>query len=247
MGPAKGEPSGNREVGMGEVHSRAARYAVAVLGAAALVGCDKDNAANELVGELGNGTFTYLCEVDSDAQCDVGEETSDLALTNIVLRGRFGINYSKTIQGLRPASDLRLQYDDATQLWVGTEPGWVGVIAVDAGKGDDFAHFRIVEPAGLRISRRETSGTFEGSLGGLSVSLSVQGIITLRVAPVNDQDEVLAGGLDCEWWSNSPDVADVVGDETDNVIEVEAKQAGTAIINVHLGDLTAQTTVEVGG
>ena len=76
---------------------------------------------------------------------------------------------------------------------------------------------------------------------------SVQGTITLRVAPVDDQDEVLAGGLTCEWWSNNPDVADVVGDETDNVVEVTANQAGTAIINVHLGDLTAQTTVEVGG
>ncbi|MBW2453325.1 MAG: hypothetical protein JRI68_02390 [Deltaproteobacteria bacterium] len=231
---------------MGWNRRRIVACATSLLGASSLLGC-KDNSANELVGELGNGTFTYLCEVDSDAQCDVGEDTSDLALTHIVLRGRFGIGYSKTIQGFRPASDLRIKYDDATQLWEGTEAGWVAVIAVAAGQGDDFAHFRIVEPAGLVISRRETSGSFEGSLGGLSVDLSVQGTITLRVAPVDDQDEVLAGGLTCEWWSNNPDVADVVGDETDNVVEVTAHQAGTAIINVHLGDLTAQTTVEVGG
>ncbi len=231
---------------MGWTRRRIVACATALLGASLLLGC-KDDSANELAGELGNGTFSYLCEVDSDAQCDVGEDTSDLALTNIALRGRFGIGYSNTYEGFRSASASRLDYDDAAQLWEAIEPGWVAVIALASEQGDDFAHFRIVEPESLIISRRESLGSFAGSLGGLSVDLSVQGLITLRVAPVDDQEAVLAGGLTCEWSSNHPEVADIVGDSTDNVVEVEAKQAGTAILNVHLGDLTAQTTVEVGG
>lgn len=221
--------------------------AAGLLAISALLGCE-DDPANQLAGELGEGTFTYLCLEDSDAQCDLGEETSDLALANIALAGRFGINYSdESIDYLQPATMDRLDYDDTDEVWVAAQTGWVGVIAIDNTMADDFAHFRVVEPTGLRISQREASGQFTGSFGGVSITVSAQSPITLRVAPVDDQDAVLAGALSCSWTSSDPATARVAGDATDNVILVEPLQNGSATLSVQLGELTAQTTIEVGG
>lgn len=229
-------------------HPRKAMIGAAgLLAISALLGCDDDE-ENQLAGELGEGTFTYLCQLDSDAQCDRGEETSDLALANIALQGRFGIAYSESVEYLQPASTDRLDYDDAAELWVAGQTGWVGVMAINnLGRVDDFAHFYVVEPVGLRISQRQASGEFTGSFGGVSISVSAQSPITLRVAPTDDQDAVLAGALDCSWTSSDPATARIAGDATDNVILVEPLQNGTATLSVSLGELTAQTTIEVGG
>jgi hypothetical protein len=216
--------------------------ALALVGSS-LIGCDED-AENTLGGELGNGVFIYLCLRPSDAQCDRDEQHADLALTSIATGGKFGIDYDNG-DTLLPATLDRLDYDADEELWVAKKPGWVAIIGQKYGDGDDFAHLRIVDPAGLALSRREVSGEFSGSFGGVTVDVSVQSPIYLRVAPVDSDAAVLAGALDCSWSSSDTAVAEVSGDTTDNVVEVVGKTAGTATVTAELGDLSISTTVDV--
>lgn len=243
----------------GALASRGAGLTGVLLSMGALLGCD---AATREEGELGDGDFRYLCVGTSDAQCDIGEEGAEKAFQGIALDARIGVQYVPdfpgalrdfTVFGHDRVDNLR---DDALGVTVITPrvPGFTALFALYApiagGSSpgiEDILHVVVREPKGLQISQREPSGSFNGSFGGLSVSVGLSAPLTLRVAPIDADGNILAGALDCEWVSADPDIAEIVSDPTDNVIDVQPKRSGAATFTVTLGAQTASVDVAVGG
>jgi hypothetical protein len=219
---------------------------------AGLWGCDSSKEENIRQGELGNGTFEYLCASPSDAQCDEGEVISEAAFSAIVVGGGFGLNYldengNDANAHIQAAAESRVSYDEVLGRWVAEQAGDIAFIAIVGGVGDDLVHATVVEPAGVLISQRDASGHFTGSFGGVTIDVTIQSDIILRVAPADAQQAPLAGALGCEWTSDNPAVASITSDPTDNVITVHPAAAGTATLSVQIGMLSGQTTLTVGG
>jgi hypothetical protein len=204
-------------------------------------------------GELGNGTFEYLCKATTDAQCDEGETVSQAAFDAIARAGVFGLSFldeygNATSDEIEAAGDGRITYDDQTQRWTAEKAGLVALIAFEQNGGvEDFVHATVVEPSGVVISEKDLSGHFTGSFGGATIDVSIQSDFILRVAPADALQNVLAGGLPCQWTSDNPAVAAISSDATDNVITVHPVAAGSATLHVQLGSVSGQTTLTVGG
>ena len=218
---------------------------------AGLCGCEPP-AENLQQGELGNGTFEYLCEAPSDAQCDEGEQHSAAAFASLVRGGVFGMGFldkngNDANASMEAAGQDRVTYDAALDRWTAEKAGIVALVAFVNGSAADFIHATVVEPTGVLISQQDVSGHFTGSFGGVTIDVTLQSDFILRVAPADAQQNVLAGGLGCQWTSDNEAVARITSDSTDNVITVHPVAAGSATLQVQLGSVSGQTTITVGG
>ena len=204
-------------------------------------------------GELGNGTFEYLCKGTTDAQCDEGEQVSQAAFDAIARAGHFGLSFlddngNASSDQIEAAGDGRITYDDQTKLWTAEKTGLVALIAFDQnGDAEDFVHATVVEPSSVLISQKDISGHFTGSFGGTTIDVTVQSDFTLRAAPADEQQNVLAGALPCSWTNANPTVVQITTDATDNVVDVHPVGTGSATLHVQIGSVNGQTTITVGG
>ncbi len=220
-----------------------------------------DPAEQTQAGELGAGEFTYHCIEPSDAQCDEGEEVAPAAFKHIATGATLAVSYENEDRQLI-AADVYF-YNRSARLEV-TEreagsangnaqvrflsPGYTALLAYTVdGKVDDILHTVVVDPAGIAISRRdEGGGSFSGSFGDVSIDVTIGLGVTLRAAPTDDAGDILAGALDCEWQSSDDSVVEIVGDPTDNVVDLDLKAPGTSTITVKLGAIEASTDIVVG-
>lgn len=239
---------------------------------ALLVVCGCDNSASGQVGELGNGTFHYLCESVSDAQCDDNALKGDLdestgAFPPIAVEGRFQLSFVSN-DGLgagyiTPGSRAFVDFEGESTFF-GVAPGVVAVMATDsnAGRAHDLIHIRVADVEGVRVSQTTTTteaggliaaGT-EFNIGGAEVDVELAGGVLavseqtyLRAAPVDASDNILAGALAVQWESSDPGIVAIVSDATNNVIEIEPMASGSATLTVTMGTTTRSVDIDAAG
>lgn len=211
-------------------------------------------------GELGAGEFTYHCIEASDAQCDVNQEVAPEAFQHVATGATLAVSYENPDNGQyegdvyfynrSPRVEVEeREYGSANGVVMMkfVEPGYTAILPyTDDGKIDDFLHVHVLDQGGIAISRRDEGGdSFSGSFGNVSVEVTTGLSVTLRAAPTDDQGELLAGALPCEWQSSDEDIVAIIGDPTDNVVELDLGNAGTATLTVKLGNVEATTDIVV--
>jgi hypothetical protein len=67
----------------------------------------------------------------------------------------------------------------------------------------------------------------------------------LRALPLTADDDILGGALACTWTSSDEAIASVGAVASDNLIRVEGKAMGQAVMSVQLGERSGEVAVTV--
>lgn len=179
-------------------------------------------------GDLGTGTFSYVCLTPVDVGCSKSSE-----LPSVAVGAFFDLSYSSSSTSLVPVgvhADL-----DGIGYRV-NRPSYVAFLAAQRtdSRVEDFVHVSAETPTKLRV--------FHGTTEADAMTLQVEetAAIYLRASSASSTD--LAGMLVGEWTSSDPAVVDFEKDD-DAVVNLVAKSAGTATVTGTFGGLQTQTLV----
>lgn len=212
-------------------------------------------------GELGDGTFDYVCANSGDLKCsdtyavdefELGADMGrgDALPVAVAVGATFGIRFS----GWAGASGGVLMVDAVSSkdrrgpnVYRIEQPAEAAIIATDnEGKVVDFTVVTALEAAELSIWHEQDERK--------RIVLDVGETIALTVAPRSEGGTFLAGALPYKWRISDPEIAAIgeLGEEVEEQevrnegdIEVAAVSAGTTTLRVRSGDLQATVTLEV--
>jgi hypothetical protein len=217
-------------------------FLAAILGFAAS-GCAGD-------GELGHGSFHYLCTSEHDYSCDVlGGFRPDGA---IAVGATFDLEYLRngsdpaarqTLAGVRPASpQVAEEVLDAGQQGLRFKvPGEGAFLAFGAdGTVLDFVHMFAADVTEVRLA----SGTL--ALDGMGMTTGEARSVTAY--PLAAGQEPLLGSMSCTWTSDDETIVTVPTGTTSCAAQLTAVSSGAATIVVQMGDgVSAELAVTVEG
>jgi len=215
-----------------------------------LAGCADDCGATTqqgAIGELGNGDFLYACTGSSDPACEhsSGGMVVDYFPDCIALHGAFDLEY-------RLLDDVELDFDTLGRvLYVesihqgffhGTDDfealrvGEAAFVVREGRRALDLIHLRIVEPDGMEVLARDpATPTTE-------LELSVGATEQLRVFPRSSTCAQLGGAIPITASSSDESIAST---SQGDILRIQARAPGTAVIRVGLGPLEQALTVHV--
>ncbi len=196
-------------------------------------------------GELGQGTFTYVCTGDHDDYCGrpipvafteavaVGA-TFDLAYEPV---STSGARFLSAATGVRPASPhVAQEISTATQRGMKfLVPGEGAFLAHGAhGTVLDFIHLVAEEPAAATID------AWEGYWTNAGLWLSRGQTTTLIAAPVGQDGRRLLGTMTCTWFADDGDLVALSDVDVDGActVSLRALESGTTMVNVTMGGTT---------
>lgn len=191
-----------------------------------LVGCGDGT----VEGDLGVGSFRYLCLGAGDAACDqAGPSTEGLSL-GIAVGAELNLSFlqkdrDKPTGVIFPASPERMEI--TTRGFRALRPGGVAMLVrtVDGGGVLDFTHLTLVTPVKLVVaSPSEAKG------GTMSLGFGAER--TIEVFPVDAQGNKLAGAFDYAWTSDAPNVVEVRDPQAARRATIAVREAGTAHVQV---------------
>ena len=235
-----------------------------VMAPLALAACEESGGGGPPTqeGELGNGTFTYDCHVESDAQCDDSSVVAPVdetlkSLPSVAVGATFQVNYSSkgsTPYTTSPVPEFIVEESedpDGDGVSIGfyraVRPG-IGVLLGQSSAGpEDLVHVRLEEVADVVVTRIDAGGNFgfDGA-GVIDVNVKLEETY-FRAVPVTADKRLLSGGLPCMWTSSDAEVVAIDSEPTDNVVHVQMKKEGTATLRVDLGGISKEVTLTVGG
>jgi hypothetical protein len=214
-------------------------------------------------GELGDGTFEYVCVNRGDAKCSSAESIDDFervydfrsktALPRAVAVGAtFGVRYAGTVrsegQVMLVTVSAASRNDEVTPgVFSLSQPVEAAFIATaNDGTAVDFVVVTALEAEELSIwqSQREVT----------SLNLQVGQRALLTVAPRSATGTLLAGALRYQWVTTRPQAvalgrvtSDTLEDEIMNQgdISILGVSEGNAVVRVRSGNLEAAVRVEV--
>jgi hypothetical protein len=254
---------------MGKMTSKTLWVACFAVAAAGCGGLDGPGT----VGELGNGLFTYECELPSgDAVCNnlfpdpVNRQMVNSQLgtdgdlpEGIAVNGRFDLHYfgDVTTDGLdrltivvEPAAS---EHVDDRGGFVIREPGLYAFLARDRAERTvaDFTYLDAFEASDLKVWHNEQVITELTLDFGTEVQIAV-----VPLALIQGEEIFLAGALAYEWTSSDENVAIVdpansIGEPqtgvelNDDEVRVSAVGEGTATITIQVGGVLEELTVTV--
>lgn len=227
---------------------------VSVLGL--LAGCGSSPGSGA-AGELGQGTFEYVCVNDGDAKCsmtsnidefDVHDLGSPKALPQGVAVGSiFGLRYAGRVRD--DGDELLVQvlaasHDDelSPEIFSIAEPAEAAFLAVDSkGRSIDFVVVPAVEATELSVWSEEVELS--------DLVLSVGDTAGLTVVPRSSDGDLLAGAIPYLWTSSQGSIFSLNDGSTEvrneGDCEITAEGQGEAELRIVSGNLVVRVNVEV--
>jgi hypothetical protein len=228
--------------------------------AIASLACKKSDETGVQVGELGRGTFVYICGSGADAQCNDNADLSivdpSTNLPSVALGSTFNVNYrsngDKSTTGPTQSGDLDfLSVDTASTGYDAKRVGLVALLGIYHGRVEDLVHAHIEALDHLEFANTNPSGggSFKGevTVPGLNVDASATAAPTMlvRVVPMTKDRRLLAGALPCQWTTSDATTAAIDGASTGNIVSVKLLKSGTATLHVTLGPLAGDVTLTI--
>lgn len=182
-------------------------------------------------GDLGVGTFRYVCLDAGDAACAAaGPSTEGLSL-GVAAGSELGLSFfqndrDKPTGVVFPASVTRVAITE--RGFRALLPGQIAMLVRTAdGSGVlDFTRLTVVAPAKLAVvSPSEAKGTAPLALGFGAER-------TIEVQPIDQQGQKLAGSFVYTWTSDAPNVAVIKEASTVRRATIAVREAGTAHIQI---------------
>jgi hypothetical protein len=231
------------------------RLAVGASLALALTACQTRGPDKTQVGQLGNATFTYLCDSRSadDAYCDVTQDAT--AFPTLALGADFYVKAtaSATLLSLSSVSTARISEPvTATGPWSALAPGITSLVTPgDREPKPDYIDVSVLAPITLELSQitQGVDGKVTGTVGKLSGDVTIALTETfLRAAPLDAKGEPLGGTLKTHylWTTSDPTIVTISSDANKHIIKITAGGSkGTAKLTVTNGSLAATANLVV--
>ena len=208
-------------------------------------------------GELGNGTFSYQCDSDSDPVCDdTSGFSGDHVLPGAIAVGaRFSLRYTPGVVGDDPggsttiesaSKDIFTQTETFGSSFKGISPGLGAILARRGDAVADFIHLRVTAIDHVQVDALSGPTSITGE-GITELQLAVGDEVTLRALPVDEADEILGGALPAIWSSSDEAVGSFATLATDNEVTLRAEAEGSTKLRIELGEQAAEIAVTVGG
>ena len=224
---------------------RARGAPVLVFALSLLTACGDTN----IDGELGVGTFRYVCLDEGDAACAFPGATPTWPSQGIATGAEFGLSFlqndaAKPSGVIFPASPARVA---VTELgFRGLEPGQVAMLVrTSEGNGIlDFRHLGFVAP------RKLTVGSPTEATGSEPLQLGFGAERVVEVFPVDGENQKLSGSLVYAWTTDAPNVVALKQPSRFRKATIAVREAGTAHLQISaqgVAEVLTLTVVVAGG
>jgi hypothetical protein len=217
---------------------------------AAAPGCgwdSDDDDRPERPGELGAGTFRYICVGDADPYCETGF-VAETFPERFAVNGLFDLDFdpheyypepeeplSRVIAG-SPDSVL-----SEAMAFSFLRPGYAAFLARNTtGEVIDLRHFYGAAVARVAVV---TGGSQELS----RIELEAGQDIDVTVEPQDSLRSVLAGSLTWSYTVDDPSVAEVLTEDRDRDVTIRALASGTTTLRIVASGFEQTVEVSVGG
>jgi hypothetical protein len=197
-----------------------------------LAGCVEVAHPAKVSGELGNGSFAYLCVDGTDPMCPDGGLSVDFPDV-IALGSTFQLAFHSDV-GPKPvhsgSDHLVESYPPGT--FQAVAPGWASVVAGEEDEVYDLVHVWVAASDQLQLSA--------------DLELAVDEISAVQVTSLC-QGAVCGGALPYDWSTSDPTVVRLSYPLLDDVVSVRALAPGSAVIRVSEGQRSTAVTIAVDG
>jgi hypothetical protein len=191
-------------------------------------------------GELGVGTFTYLCRSEGDFTCGIGQSSASFPKA-FALGGRFGLSYAwkseldhinEPLPVLQPAAPEQLSF--TTDTFISLTAGFTAVLAVTGNsKVVDLIHASVRPVDDLRL----VDATMLPLLAPLTELVLPVGVVSsVQLVPLDLNDVELSGALDVTWTIDGDTVAIIGAGQGTGRVRVDTLAAGETTLTATLGD-----------
>jgi hypothetical protein len=208
---------------------------------------DDDDDRPERPGELGTGTFRYICVGDSDPYCENGF-VAETFPDRFAVGGAFDLDFDPN--EFEPWPDEPLSrviagspdsvHDEAMAFYF-VRPGYAAFLARNTtGEIVDLRHLY-----GAAVERIAVVAGDSQELSALELAAGEE--IDLRVEPQDSLRSVLAGSLTWEYVIDDPSVAEVSTTDRDRDVTIRALAAGETTLRIKAGEFEQIVSVSVAG
>jgi hypothetical protein len=220
------------------------------LGFVALSSC---GSADDVTGNLGNGSFSYVCVSTDDPACasnatgssQVGE--SPASFPALLAEGaHFKMTYDpKSSDGgnptLKPVAPEYISALSADGSLTALKAGKDAVVARSTVSGlvYDYTYVTISPISSLGVT------TLDGSPLPTSLKISTGGTTTLVASALGPRDEKLAGAVDYTWTSSDDAIVHLEEGNPTAHVDFDGMKAGTATLTVTQGTMTVTIPITV--
>lgn len=202
--------------------------------------------ADDQTGNLGNGSFSYVCVSADDPACanaTGGTGTTGASPSNFPAAVASGAHFKVTYQAndstqggdpsLKPVAPEYISALSADGSLTALKPGIDDLVARSSVNGLVFDYTEIV------ISPISSLAvTSAGAPLPTTVQLSVSGSERLVASVLGPHNEQLAGGIDYTWTSSDPTIVSLGEGNPTALNDVTGVKAGNATLTVTAGDPT---------
>lgn len=221
--------------------------ATAVAASSGCVFGDDDDDRPERPGELGTGTFRYICVGDSDPYCENGF-VAETFPERFAVGGAFDLDFDPTefeVLDGEPLPRVIAGSPDSVHseamAFSFARPGYAAFLARNTiGEVVDLKHFY-----GAAVERIAVTAGDSQELAELGLLVGDE--IDLRVEPQDSLRSVLAGSLTWEYAIDDPAVAEVLSTDNDRDVSIRAVGPGATTLHVIAGGFDQIVSVSVAG
>jgi hypothetical protein len=211
--------------------------------------CGDATTSEGVIGELGNGDFSYGCLDRTDPACPASSLGESPPFPDCVVEGgRFDLTYRLIDTSAISSDDISpvLQVVPANedflgrgQPFVAQRSGRSAVLVRESGHVVDLLHLDVLAHTEIEIS------TLEGEVIGNTLQLSRGDAVTLLVRAAADGCFAPGGALPLTVRTVLGLTRSVVRIEASDVIELDAQARGIIAAEVQLGELSRTLTINV--
>lgn len=200
-------------------------------------------------GELGVGTFTYLCRSAGDFTCPISQMSAGFPAA-FALGGRFGLDYdwksesdhiNEPLPALQSAAPTHLQLADDT--FTALDVGYTAVLAV-TGNSEvvDLIHASIRTIDSLRLV---DPVLLPGVAPLADLIVPLPSSFEVQLVPLDLNAVALSGAIDVAWALDAETVVHIIAGQGTGRVRLEALAAGEATLTATVGDKSVSLPISV--
>ena len=216
--------------------------------ALSLLACDNSTFDDrpEREGELGAGTFRYICVGSSDPYCEEGFVASTFP-DRFAVGAVFDLDYDPADSFVGPDGPLPQvvtaapdSVDTQSMAFMFQRPGFAAMLARNgAGEVIDLRHLYGAAVAEIAVFTMDSQ-----ALRMIEVEPGLD--LDVRVEPRDETDSLLAGSLSYAWSTDDPEIAEVVTTDRDRVVTLRAHALGETTLHIMAGGFDQSIPIIVG-
>jgi len=208
--------------------------------------------SGDVKGNLGNGSFSYVCVSGDDPACSSsgsgGAGTSPANFPAALANGaHFKVIYSayNSEAGgnptLKPVAPEYISTLSADGSLIALKPGIDGMVARSSVDGlvYDFTYVTISPISSLGVT------TSDGEPLPTTLQISNGGTTSLLASALGPRSEKLAGGVDYTWKSSDDTIVHLEQGNPTAHVDVDGVKAGSATLTVTQGSMTVSIPITV--